>query len=162
MFKEVLQLSDIEGLVEVAQEIWTEHYTPIIGTEQVAYMLRTYHSAEIVRQQIVNENYDYFLLREDDDVIGYVGVQRREQELFLSKIYLLASARGQGYGKRMMDFVIEHARKHGYGRITLTVNRNNTDTIAAYYKLGFIKTGEQCADIGKGYVMDDFLMARSL
>ena len=44
MFEEVKDRQAIDTLVQLAREIWTEHYTPIIGAEQVEYMLRHMHS----------------------------------------------------------------------------------------------------------------------
>ena len=40
----------------------------------------------------------------------------------------------------------------------MTVNRNNTGSVAAYEKMGFQKVREQVAEIGGGYVMDDYIM----
>ena len=33
----------VEVVVPLANTIWTEHYTPIIGKDQVDYMLSTFH-----------------------------------------------------------------------------------------------------------------------
>jgi hypothetical protein len=41
-------------------------------------------------------------------------------------------------------------------KITLTVNKNNNNSIDAYNEIGFEITGNACMDIGSGYVMDDY------
>ena len=43
-----------------------------------------------------------------------------------------------------------------------TVNLNNINAIKTYEKLGFINAGPVVADIGNGFVMDDFEMKKSL
>jgi len=48
MFQAALTTKDINIVVEIAQEIWPEHYTPIIGLEQVEYMLNNFHSSGII------------------------------------------------------------------------------------------------------------------
>lgn len=158
MFYPVSTAKDIDLVTDIAQEVWTEHYTPIIGVEQVEYMLKNLHSKEIIAKQILKQNYLYFIIKHEESDIGYIGVQIKENELFLSKIYLKSSVRGLGLGKESMMFIKDLAQRHNLSKVSLTVNKNNKNTIAAYYKFGFKKTGEVCADIGKGYVMDDLQM----
>jgi ribosomal protein S18 acetylase RimI-like enzyme len=145
-------------MTAIAQEVWTEHYTPIIGVEQVNYMLKNLHSKEIIAKQITQQNYLCFIIKHIANNVGYIGIQLKEDELFLSKIYLKSSVRGLGLGKESMRFIKDLAQRNNLPKVSLTVNKNNKNTIAAYYKFGFKKTGEICADIGKGYVMDDLQM----
>ena len=86
------------------------------------------------------------------------ALQIRDEELFLSKIYVASAARGQGVGKLAMDYIKSLARERNLAKVTLTVNKNNTNSIAAYQKFGFNKISDICVDIGGGYVMDDYLM----
>jgi ribosomal protein S18 acetylase RimI-like enzyme len=44
----------------------------------------------------------------------------------------------------------------------LTVNKRNTRAIAAYRRNGFTVLEAVVADIGGGFVMDDFLMSKHL
>ncbi|MFB3059527.1 MAG: GNAT family N-acetyltransferase, partial [Gammaproteobacteria bacterium] len=91
-----------------------------------------------------------------------IGIQLKGDYLFLSKIYIQSSERGNGVGKASMNFIKDLAQKNKMNRISLTVNKNNTESIAAYYRLGFIKTGDICVDIGGGYEMDDIQMELNL
>jgi len=149
---------EIDRVVTLAREIWREHYTPIIGSDQVSYMLAQIHTKSTIRNEIDNLKYSYFLVREHDLDAGYLGVQVGDQRVFLSKIYIRYRLRGRGIGKATMAFVREFARLHGLSKISLTVNKYNCDTIEAYQSLGFQKTGSVVSDIGAGYVMDDYLM----
>jgi len=104
----------------------------------------------------------YFLMLKEDRLVGYLAIQKRGQELFLSKIYLLREYRGLGMGKAALDFIAEKARESGCTSIALTVNKNNDRSIKAYLKMGFENKGGRVTDIGDGFVMDDYLMVRSL
>ncbi len=161
-FRPVIKPLEQQRLADLATEIWLEHFTPIIGREQVEYMLTHYHSLAIIGEQIAEQHYAYFLLVEQGQALGYLGVQPKEDGLFLSKLYIRRAARGKGLGKQTIAFIKDFAKQRGLSEIKLTVNRDNHDTIAAYLKLGFVKTGEQSADIGGGYVMDDWLMSLKL
>ena len=143
----------------LAREIWTEHYIPIIGEQQVGYMLDRYQSKQAIKEQIAS-GVLYFLIEEGQSFIGYIAVQPRGDELFLSKIYLRSSHRARGYGKQAVQYVETLARERGLRKIVLTVNKNNTAAIRAYQKIGFRNVGSLVQDIGSGFVMDDYAMEK--
>ena len=145
---------EIATVVLLAEKIWTQHYTPIIGEKQVRYMLNKFQSANPIQEQI-KEDYQYFILSSKTPV-GYCSLRIEESSLFLSKIYILNSNRGQGLGKILMDFVKKQAKKASCNQIRLTVNKYNTNSIAAYHKMGFFTNKEVIFDIGEGYMMDDY------
>ncbi len=158
MFHNVSTVNDIDELVKIAREIWREHYPPIIGIEHVEYMLENFHSKDAITVELTQGNYAYYLIKNNNEIVGYIGIQLKRDYLFLSKIYIRSSERGHGVGKASMNFIKDLALGNNMNRISLTVNKNNTDSIAAYYRLGFIKTGDICLDIGGGYKMDDIKM----
>lgn len=158
MFHKVSTDHDISEVVKIARVIWIEHYIPIVGAKQVEYMLSNFHSKDVISKEIGQHKYMYFLIKEDTRIIGYFGVQVKGDELYLSKIYILSSDRGLGIGRAAMNFIKQLAQENHVGKISLTVNRNNSGSIVAYYKMGFVKTGEVCVDIGEGYKMDDYQM----
>ena len=61
-----------------------------------------------------------------------------------------------------MQFIEDKAKKYHCKIIRLTVNKNNTNSISAYEKLGFINKGGVVKDIGNGFVMDDYKMEKTL
>lgn len=158
-FKPVSYSDDISNLALMAKEIWEEHYTPIIGKDQVNYMIDKFQSESAIIQQI-KDDYDYFIVSRNSLYIGYLCFIKNNEinSLFLSKIYLKKPFRRMGYGREMIEFVIRQASKKRYQSITLTVNKYNENTIRAYQKYGFVKKRELVIDIGNGFVMDDFEM----
>ena len=160
MIIEVKNEDQIDIVESLAREIWTEHYTPIIGTDQVKYMLDKFQSKDAISTQIKTEGFMYFLIEEKGKYIGYIGLQSTGQELFLSKIYIQASRRGKGFGKKALQFLENLAHKLNLKKITLTVNKNNIKSIKAYGKMGFKHLGPVVQDIGNGFIMDDFKMEK--
>ena len=161
MFIEVLTEEQIEIVESLAEEIWTEHYIPIIGKEQVDYMLDRFQSKQSISDQI-RSGFLYFLVKEDKQFIGYIGVQQKGDELFLSKIYIKSSERGQGLGKKALHFIERLAKEKGLRKIALTVNKNNRVAIKAYERLGFKNLGSVIQEIGGGFIMDDYKMEKTL
>jgi len=150
------------GLIaKLASTIWKEHYSPIIGSDQVAYMLNKFQSAEAIASQ-VNQGIQYYVIFHNSKAAGYLAFEKQHSELFLSKIYVSKDMRGKGIGKAAMELVVREGQYMDCKQISLTVNKQNTGSIKAYEKLGFHNQGGIVQDIGKGYVMDDFLLIKPL
>ncbi len=156
----VTETNEIAIVVSLADAIWREHYTSIIGKDQVDYMLGKFQSAEAIKTQI-DEGARYHLLLYNNTPAGYCSFYLKESELFLSKIYLRKTLRGKGLGGKMLKFIQDEAVNNGLRQISLTVNKNNAKSIAAYVKLGFKKVKPIVIDIGNGFIMDDFLMEKT-
>lgn len=153
----------ITAIESLARTIWHEHFTPIIGQAQVEYMLEKFQSASAIQKQI-DSGYIYLLAEDEGDNIGYAGLlpDMNDRALQLSKFYLLKDSRGQGLGRQLMAHIEAICHQQHTDCIWLTVNRHNCGPIAAYERMGFIKTDEIIQDIGDGYVMDDFIMEKRL
>jgi ribosomal protein S18 acetylase RimI-like enzyme len=161
MFVPVATSEHITTVASLAREIWTEHYSPLIGTEQVEYMLARFQSHQAIQEQI-NSGALYYLITNDGAYAGYVAVQPKGRDLFLSKIYVRSSLRRRGIGRKALQFTELLAQRQGFERITLTVNRNNTDSIRMYERCGFRNAGVIVQDIGGGFVMDDYRMEKTI
>jgi ribosomal protein S18 acetylase RimI-like enzyme len=162
-FIKVTDEDSIHMVVSLAIPIWMSYYSPIIGKEAVAYMLRKLQSAAAIRQQIYEENYQYYLIRDaGQKLVGYIAVLLRSDEIYLSKFYVHEQERGRGYGRKAMEFIEILARDNGLQKISLNVNKQNIASIQIYEKLGFTISGAVVIDIGNGYIMDDYKMQKSL
>ena len=150
----------LAAVAALAREIWTQHYTPIIGAAQVAYMLERFQSVEAIAQQIEIEGYEYYLEPE----AGYLALvpDADNRRMQLSKLYVREDRRGQGLGRILVEWATTRSAQLGCRELWLTVNKNNAGSIAFYERLGFAKTGPLVTDIGGGFVMDDWRMLKRL
>ena len=160
-FTAVANSREIVRVAELADIIWREHYIPIIGRAQVDYMLEHFQSAPAIEKQIAQGVY-YFVIQTEGLTVGYLAFEKQGKTLFLSKIYLLDSHRGKGFGKAAMNFLEEKARSLECADIALTVNKYNDQSIHAYTQMGFSKKEGEITDIGGGFVMDDYRMVKPL
>ncbi len=153
-FQIVNDINAIAKVSRLARDIWQEHYIPIIGSNQVSYMLEKFQSVDAIGQQI-NEGYRYYIIFNDQVEAGYFSVKDKGEKLFLSKLYVLKSLRGKGIGKQGIEFI-----KSSFSNsvIQLTVNKNNSSSIAFYKNVGFKIVDDVVTDIGSGFVMDDYVM----
>lgn len=152
--KDTLQVEDIAQMAEV---IWREHYLPILGEEQISYMLATLQSEDKMVQDIASGQTEYFIIEAGFLEIGYLAIEWQESTLFLSKLYLLNEARGHGHAYTILKQLIQMATVREVINIELTVNKHNTGAIRFYEKAGFRQIDAVVSDIGGGYVMDDYV-----
>lgn len=143
-------------LEELANAIWRECYTTLLGIEQVEYMVKNFQSKDAFIEQIDN-GYEYYFLDVDGVKAGYLGICQEGKQLFLSKLYLKESFHGRGLAQKVLKIVVNIAIESGLDSIYLTVNKGNVKAIKAYERFGFIKTDSIVTDIGNGFVMDDFV-----
>ncbi|WP_202978286.1 GNAT family N-acetyltransferase [Thiomicrorhabdus sediminis] len=162
------QTTHFKSLENLARQIWTEHYCAIIGQQQVDYMLDKFQSADAIAEQSQQGRAYYLLMGAADNpatAAGYLAYDLADSDsdsgkpqLFLSKLYIHSDFRGQGLAKQALQAVID---QHPNRDILLTVNKKNHIAINFYLAQGFIKNREVVADIGNGYVMDDYEMLKT-
>jgi len=154
---------DAYDIAELAEKIWTEHYTPIIGIDQVKYMLDKFQSFDRIYSDISSGEYLYFIALCSGIPAGYSSIKTgSNKDIFLSKLYVEKAHRGMGIAKKIINTVKDIGIKGGYQYIWLTVNKNNSGSIEAYKRMGFIIIDKIVTDIGGGFVMDDYKMRLEL
>ena len=80
----------------------------------------------------------------------------------LHKLYLHPNWQRRGLGSHLLKHVEQIARASGFSTLLLSVNKANSQAIAAYQKNGFTIREAVTNDIGNGFVMDDYIMAKQL
>lgn len=159
---EFVEISERQGpdyVAELAHDIWTEHFVPIIGEAQVAYMLEHFQSEQAIASQVA-EGCQYFIVQIEEGVVGYMALvpETESGRMQLSKLYLLPEDRGKGLGRAMIAFAEQRCRVMKTPTLWLTVNKHNRSAIDFYEHVGFTNAGPIVTDIGGGFVMDDYLM----
>lgn len=149
--------AEILGIASLAEEIWHEHFTDIIGEDQVNYMVEKFQSFDALQKQ-VSDGYEYFLISTDYMMAGYTGIHEENGSLFLSKLYLLKESRGQHLSTEVFHFLVNLAKERNLNKIWLTCNKYNSHTLDVYKHLGFQIVRDEVTDIGNGFVMDDYIM----
>ena len=141
----------------LASEIWKDNYKGIISQEQIDYMLNMMYNSQRLQQDL-DEGYQWELIYHNDSLIGYLAyVIKKNNRVFLSKIYLKTSAQGLGIGKKSLNRIKEYAKLNDCTSVYLTVNKDNKKGVRAYNNAGFNIIDDEVTDIGNGYVMDDYV-----
>jgi len=157
-------------LREVAGVIWRQHYTGIISAAQIDFMLASRFTDEALDEQLRATDRWLHLLRVSDTPVGYCSYelasidsgQHEPAAMKLGQFYVLESHRGTGLGRFMLRHVETHSSALGRQLLWLQVNKQNAPAIRFYKKTGFQVVREAVFDIGEGFVMDDYLMAKRI
>lgn len=151
------QESDFKLIAELAKNIWHKHYVPIIGEEQVNYMLEKIYSKNSLTEQTITKKHVFYLIQEEVNTIGFVSISsENETDFWIHKFYVLQNNQNKGVGSTVFNEVLKQMNQPK--TIRLTVNRQNFKSINFYFKLGFKIEQVADFDIGNGYFMNDFIM----
>jgi len=122
-------------------------------------MLDKYQSAKAMSDQF-SSGYKYAVVICGDQKAGYFAYDGiAEKEVFISKLYIHKDFRRRGLGRRILDFISNEARALGCTAMTLSVNKDNSNSIQFYTAYGFQTIKAQKVAIGEGFYMDDYVMS---
>lgn len=156
-------VEDIPMIRDLAQVAFMETYKDILSPEQMEYMMEWMYSEESLIHQMTVADHIFFI----EDGKGYAsfrfdGHTEDNRELFhLEKLYVLPEYQKTGLGKALFDRILDEARTASSGdgfRVELNVNRKNP-AVSFYEHLGMNKDRQGDFAIGKGFYMNDFIMA---
>ena len=158
-----LTAAEVDALGALAREIWQHHYPGIISQEQIDYMLGQRYSRERLLEELAQPGIWWEQAFLAGRRVGFAASQLAAAgEMKLDKLYVHPDCQRQGVGRQLIAAVAARARGQGCQTLILAVNKHNEQAIAAYRKHGFAVREAVRVDIGHGFVMDDFIMAKSL
>ena len=163
-----LTAAHIKELITLAAEIWRAHYPDIISAAQIEYMLAGRYNETVIRDELARMDLWWDVLLLDGHMTGYTSYfltgapAGAPGEMKIDKLYLHPRAHRQGYGGTLLNHVAVFAAQRGCKRLTLAVNRHNQTAIAAYHKHGFSIAETSVKEIGGGFLMDDYIMVKTL
>jgi GNAT superfamily N-acetyltransferase len=154
--------ADLPAISELAGIIWRACYPGIISNAQIDYMLARMYALDVLRDEIRSQGICYNCLLMDDKLVGFAsyGPAAEPRVMKLHKLYLLPELHSRGLGSRLLQHVEREVRAGGGRRLILSVNKRNAKAIAAYQRNGFVVADSVVTDIGCGFVMDDYIMAK--
>ncbi len=95
-------------------------------------------SEKVVADSINNPLYAFFKA-EDEEIVGYIGVEYCLDEGNICNVAVRETHRRRGVATLLLSALEKDAIERGVKRLFLEVNEKNTSAIALYEKLGFNK-----------------------
>lgn len=94
-----------------------------------------------LRSELGNKLAVFFVAEQNNEVLGYAGMQCVMGECYINNIAVFPQFRGMGIGTRLVQTLVAHAEQQNSLFLTLEVRKSNKQAIAIYQKLGFLEAG---------------------
>lgn len=154
-FKSV-QLSDAAPLQKIAIQTFTEAFAKDNTEENLTQYLNSAFSLAELQNQIQNPDSFFYFLRVEDKIIGYFKVNIGESQtelktadsMELERIYILKHYQRHGFGKIVLEKVVQIAQELNKSFIWLGVWEHNVKAIQFYHRFGFQKFDEHVYPVG--------------
>jgi diamine N-acetyltransferase len=155
--------ADIPLIRQLAERIWWASYREMLSDAQIRYMLDWMYAPDRIDEEMTR-GIAYELMEIDGIAAGYLATEPMDSppRVRLHKLYLLAELHGHGHGQWMLAQVTQRAVERGLACVELGVNKQNHRALRAYRRAGFEIVTSVISDIGHGFVMDDYILRRSV
>ena len=117
---------DIKDIAELEKECFSEPW-----------------SETSLRDELTNETARFYVLRDGEKVLGYIGSNNICNEVYMTNVAVNENCRGKGYGKILVNHLIKQSELENAFFITLEVRKSNENAIVLYEKCGFKLIGER-------------------
>lgn len=150
-------------IINLTMQVWPQTYVPIIGEEQVAYMLGRFYSPDALEKQMREYHHKIILCYSNDVPVAFAAYSEIEPQVFkLHKLYIIPGNQGQGIGRFIIEHIIADINAHGAATLRLNVNIHNHAAKAFYERIGFTHFKDEDIDIGNGWFMNDHVLELGL
>jgi ribosomal-protein-alanine N-acetyltransferase len=85
----------------------------------------------------LNAGYSCWVYEDDGAIFGYAILMTVLDEAHLLNLSIAKPNQGQGFGRKLLEYMMQVARNHGAQSIFLEVRPSNAAAIALYESMGF-------------------------
>lgn len=82
-----------------------------------------------------------WVLEEEGELVGVVVLTEQPESFLLQNVAIAPAAQGKGYGRRLIAFAEDEAKRRGYDELRLYTNVLMVENVALYQHLGFREIG---------------------
>lgn len=162
-------VEDLPFLVEISIKTFVSAFENQNNPEDFKNYMDRAFSKEQLKKELLNENVSFYLVYNDNNLVGYFKLNERDAQteafgdtsLEIERIYVLNEFQGKQFGKQMLFKIIETAKFKKLEFIWLGVWEKNTAAIRFYERHGFVKIGTHPYYIGNDK-QTDWLMRLDL
>lgn len=122
---------------EKIYQLAEQHLPKIVAIERQ----QVFAWAETQFQECLAAGYECVVLEIDKQIIGFAIFSIANDESEILNIAIDKSQRRHGYGRLLIEFVLQQAQNKGAKKVFLEVRISNFAAIGLYEKLGFQRVG---------------------
>ncbi len=161
--------ADLDALVRISTKTFRDAFEAQNDPDDFQHYLSTALSPEKLGTELADPLSRFYFVYLKGHVVGFYKINegnsqtdiRDPMALELERIYVLSEYQGRGFGRIIIEHVLDKARELGKAYVWLGVWEENRGAIAFYENLGFVAFGRHPYYIGRDKQMD-WLMRRDL
>jgi len=150
---EPLTAGDTHLLRQIAIDSYNDHFQFLWFDNGDWYINKVYNE-NILKSELLDTNNQFFIAYCGDVPIGFMKIKldralagaAGKNAMELEKIYVRASVKGLGIGKKFMELAIQKATELKKDILWLRAMDSSLDSIAFYQKNGFMPCGQDRLD----------------
>jgi len=158
-------IKDIKGLKKIGEITFYETFKNGSSKKDMEHYLKNSFSYEQLEIEIKNNNSQFYMVQNQNELIGYMKLNFTESEinkvpvksLEIQRIYVMQKYKGNHIGKRLVENAIEIAKKTKQNYIWLGVWEKNLNAIKFYEKQGFEKYSTHVFQLGQDKQTDNLM-----
>lgn len=155
--------ADFSEIQSIAHRTWPVAYGEILLAAQLDYMLKRFYTAEALMENCASGQL-FLLAKHNGQTAGFAAYElnyNRLKNAHLHKIYVLPEMHGMHIGLNLLEEIVKLAKSADQQSVSLNVNRFNK-AIGFYEKIGFSIHESIDIEIGNGYLMEDYIMRKTI
>jgi len=119
-----MSLSDLDEIKEILEKDFSDFW-----------------NYEIFKEELVNTNSEYLVLRYENEIVCFGGIKNILDEANIMNIATKNNMRNLGFAKLILNALIDISKQRNSTSITLEVNENNKAAIHLYKLFNFEEVG---------------------
>lgn len=151
--KEPLTINDISLLRQIAIDSYNDYFQFLWFDMGEWYINKVYNRNKL-KAELRDTNNEFFIAYNGEEPVGFMKIKLSQplagsvwkNAMELEKIYVRASVRGQGIGKKFMEWAIQKAVEWRKEILWLRAMDSSLDSIHFYQKNGFAICGKDRLD----------------
>ncbi len=163
------EMDDLPLLTHISRSTFRDAFAHKNTPDDLHAYLTVAFSESKLREQLSNENSEFYFACLEDKVVGYIKINsglaqselKEELGMEIERIYVLQDFQGKGIGKELLLFAIDLGKARNKAYVWLGVWEKNTDAIRFYQRHGFVKFGAHSFMLGHD-LQTDHLMKLNL
>lgn len=153
---EIVTIDQIDLLREISLVTFRDTYECKNDPRNFEMHLAKAFSRSQLEEELNSQNCLFYFIKRNDRILGYIKLNIGEAQtepmdytyIELERIYILPEHKGQGLGRKLIDFAIQIGKELEFHKLWLGVWDQNPDAIKFYEKMGFVRTGTHIFTMG--------------
>ena len=127
--------SDAAAISALRQRIWDTTYRGIYPDAVIDDFNYDWHQQRDLKK-ISDPSFTVYLIKYDDEAIGYFIFQHADTRVWLYSLYVLQEYQHRGIGKQAFSILKNYCKEKGIGRFSCDCNPHNENAMRFYQRMG--------------------------